>query len=62
MLRAYKRLSPNMRAALGLGVIAWGGIGMYVSDRIEERYEAPAEDKAVVEKYTPRVITIDRRQ
>ncbi len=58
--RTYKNLSSKARVGLGLGIIAWGVGGLYLSDRAEEKYQAPADDKAVVERYVPRVDVVDK--
>lgn len=45
---------------VGLGVIAWGVAGLYLADRAEEKYQAPAEDKAAVDRYIPRVTVVEK--
>lgn len=59
-LRAYNNLSSKTRVGLGMGIIAWGAVGLYLSDRAEEKYEAPPEDKAVVDRYVPRVTVVEK--
>jgi len=51
-----------MRIGVGVGIIAWGAIGLYLSDRAEERYGlTPSEaDKAALEKVTPKILVVDR--
>lgn len=58
--RAYNNLSSKTRVGVGIGVIAWGVAGLYLSDRAEEKYQAPAEDKAAVERLIPRVTVVDK--
>lgn len=60
--RAYKNLSPKTRAGLGLGIIAWGGIGLYLSDKAEEQfgYSPTAKDKEDLERLTPRITVVDK--
>lgn len=62
LIRAYKNLTPKTRAAVGLGIIAWGGFGLYLSDQAEERFgfSPTAQDKEELEKLKPRIITVDR--
>ncbi|CAI0653681.1 unnamed protein product [Colletotrichum noveboracense] len=60
MLKAYKNLSPKTRLGFGVAVLAWGGAGLYLSDRAEEKYQPTVEEKAVVDKYVPKDHVIDR--
>ncbi|KEZ41082.1 hypothetical protein SAPIO_CDS7138 [Scedosporium apiospermum] len=62
LFQAYKNLSSTMRIGVGVGIIAWGAIGLYLSDRAEERYGlTPSEaDKAALEKVTPKILVVDR--
>ncbi|KAL2753423.1 hypothetical protein ACRALDRAFT_212507 [Sodiomyces alcalophilus JCM 7366] len=57
--RAYKNLSPKTRIAVGFGIIGWGTLGLWLSDRAEEKYQPPEEDKAAVERYIPRISVVD---
>ncbi|KXH61740.1 hypothetical protein CSAL01_09654 [Colletotrichum salicis] len=58
--RAYKNLTPKTRLGFGVAVLAWGGAGLYYSDRAEEKYQPTPEEKAVVDKYVPKVTVVDR--
>ncbi|ROT38601.1 hypothetical protein SODALDRAFT_333208 [Sodiomyces alkalinus F11] len=60
MFRAYKNLSPKARITVGLGITGWGAVGLWLSDRAEEKYQPPEEDKAVVERLIPRISVVDR--
>ncbi|CRK15874.1 hypothetical protein BN1723_010829 [Verticillium longisporum] len=60
--RTFRNLSSRMRIGVGIGIIGWGLAGHYLADRAEETYKAPAEDKAVVDRYVPRVTVVDRRE
>ncbi|KAH6895458.1 hypothetical protein B0T10DRAFT_477976 [Thelonectria olida] len=62
MFKAFKNLSPKTRAGVGLAVIAWGTAGLYLSDRAEQKfgYTPTEEDKAKLDAYTPRIITVDK--
>ena len=59
---AYKRLSPKSRLAVGVAVIAWGGVGLYISDRAEERlgYTPTEKDKADLRKYAPTITEVSK--
>ncbi|KAI5868656.1 hypothetical protein GGS23DRAFT_42756 [Durotheca rogersii] len=62
LLQSFRNLSPRMRLGVGLGLLAWGVIGLQLSDRAEERYGlAPTEeDKAALSKILPRITTVER--
>ncbi|KAL0944257.1 uncharacterized protein CTRU02_202144 [Colletotrichum truncatum] len=60
MLKAYKNLSPKTRLGFGVAVLAWGGAGLYLSDRAEEKYKPTPQEKAVVDKYVPKVHVVDK--
>ncbi|RPA87550.1 hypothetical protein BJ508DRAFT_410313 [Ascobolus immersus RN42] len=59
--KAYTSINPKTRAILGLGVIAWAGIGLYVSDKAEEKFgfTPSEEEKRRLEAALPRVIPVD---
>ncbi|KAK2063664.1 acyl-CoA N-acyltransferase [Colletotrichum caudatum] len=57
---AYKNLSPKTRLGVGVAVLAWGAAGLYLSDQAEEKYRPTPEEKAVVDKYVPKVTVVDR--
>ncbi|OHE98807.1 hypothetical protein CORC01_05896 [Colletotrichum orchidophilum] len=60
MFKAYKNLNPKTRLGFGVAVLAWGGAGLYFSDQAEEKYQPTPEEKAVVDKYVPKVTVVDR--
>ncbi|KAG6029726.1 hypothetical protein E4U19_000790 [Claviceps sp. Clav32 group G5] len=62
MLKAYKNLSPKTRLYFGIGVMAWGTIGLYLSDKAEEKYgfTPSEEDKEALWKYVPKVTVVER--
>ncbi|XXG99194.1 hypothetical protein Hte_005529 [Hypoxylon texense] len=62
LLQSFRNLSPRVRASVGLGLLAWGAIGLHLSDRAEERYGlTPTEDdKAALAKVLPRITAVDR--
>ena len=61
--RAYKNLSPKTRIGVGVAIITWGVVGLYFSDRAEERfgYMPTEKDKEELRKYTPRIIEAPHR-
>ncbi|KAI1276735.1 hypothetical protein F5Y07DRAFT_399179 [Xylaria sp. FL0933] len=62
-LQSFRNLSPRTRIGVGLGLLAWGVIGLQLSDRAEERYFKPTEeDHAQLRQMAPRITTVDRVQ
>ena len=61
--RAFKNLDRKTRAGVGLAVITWGAVGLYLSDRAEERfgYTPTDKDQEVLRDYTPKIITVDKK-
>lgn len=62
--RSFKALSPQTRMLVGLGILAWGSIGLYVSDAAEKKFglEPSEKDKEALEAVTPRIIVVDREE
>ncbi|KAK8118970.1 uncharacterized protein PG998_003596 [Apiospora kogelbergensis] len=60
--RSFRNLSPRMRLGVGLGLLAWGVVGLQLSDRAEEKYgfKASEEEKARLSQLAPRIVTVDR--
>ncbi|OLN95633.1 hypothetical protein CCHL11_04893 [Colletotrichum chlorophyti] len=56
----FKNLSPKTRLGVGVSVIVWGAAGLYFSDQAEEKYKPTAEEKAIVDKYVPKITAVDR--
>ncbi|KAI1403402.1 hypothetical protein F4819DRAFT_484672 [Hypoxylon fuscum] len=64
LLQSFRNLSPRTRVGVGLGLLAWGAIGLQLSDRAEERYgfTPTEEDKAALAKVMPRITAVDRNE
>ncbi|KAI0132315.1 hypothetical protein BJ170DRAFT_680201 [Xylariales sp. AK1849] len=62
LLQSFRNLSPRMRLGVGVGLLAWGAIGLQLSDRAEEKFgfKASEEEKAAVSQLAPRIITVDK--
>ncbi|GKT98927.1 hypothetical protein FLAG1_05011 [Fusarium langsethiae] len=60
MLKAYKNLSSKTRLGVGVAVIAWGAAGLMLTDPLEKSLglTPTEEDKAELDKYTPKIVTI----
>ncbi|KAK7927792.1 hypothetical protein PG985_004790 [Apiospora marii] len=62
VLQSFRNLSPRMRLGVGLGLLAWGAVGLQLSDRAEDKYgfKASDEEKARLRQLVPRIVTVDR--
>lgn len=62
--RSYRNLPTVARLGVGGGFVAWGVIGLYLSDKVEEKlgYTATEEDKAALDRLTPKIHVVDREQ
>ncbi|ROW14637.1 hypothetical protein VPNG_03236 [Cytospora leucostoma] len=60
--QAYQGLSARARLGVGIGFLAWGVAGLYLSDRAEEKfgYTPTEQDKASLEKLKPKIHVVDR--
>ncbi|KAM7196400.1 hypothetical protein V8F20_007059 [Naviculisporaceae sp. PSN 640] len=61
---SYKALSPLYKAGFGVGLLAWGYIGLQMTPKTEETLGlVPSEqDLAAIEKYKPKIMVIDRNE
>ncbi|PKK54702.1 hypothetical protein CI102_445, partial [Trichoderma harzianum] len=62
--RAYNNLTPKTRLGVGVAIIAWGGLGLYLSDKAEEKlgFTPTEEDKAELRNLAPKITTVDKSQ
>ncbi|KAI1344614.1 hypothetical protein F5Y15DRAFT_411439 [Xylariaceae sp. FL0016] len=61
LLQSFRNLSPRTRIGVGLGLLAWGVVGLQLSDRAEEKYFKPTEeDREALRRATPRITTVER--
>lgn len=53
--RSFRNLAPRTRLLVGLGIIAWGGIGLALSDTTEKKFglEATEEDRVRLREGLP---------
>jgi hypothetical protein len=60
--RIYKNFGLKGRLAVGFSILAWGAVGLYMSDRAEEQYGfVPSkEEKEKVDRLFPTVTVVDR--
>ncbi|KAH6607440.1 hypothetical protein Trco_003753 [Trichoderma cornu-damae] len=64
MFKAYNNLAPRTRLGVGIAVIAWGCVGLHLSDKAEEKfgYTPTEEDKAELRNMAPKITTVDKHQ
>lgn len=60
--RAYRNLSSKTRLGLGIGILAWGAAGLYISDAAEEKlgFTPTDKDKEELDKWKPHLTVVDR--
>ena len=52
------------RLGVGGGLLAWGVVGLYFSDKVEEKlgYTPTEEDKAALDRMTPKFHAVERER
>jgi hypothetical protein len=62
--RTFRNLSPKTRILVGVGFLAWGTAGLYISDRAEKKmgFEATEKDREALEGVLPRITVVERDQ
>lgn len=57
-------MSSKAKLGVGTAMVAWGVVGLYLSDRAEEKYGyTPSEkDKAALEDMVPKIRFIDSQE
>jgi len=55
-------LSSNAKLGFGVGMLAWGIVGLRLSDKAEEKlgYTPTEADKAALERLTPKIHAVSR--
>ncbi|KAJ4292063.1 hypothetical protein N0V90_009962 [Kalmusia sp. IMI 367209] len=58
----YRGVAPKTRIVIGLGIMAYAGAGMFLSDKVEEKLGlVPTEkDKEELQQAMPRITTAER--
>ncbi|KUJ10240.1 uncharacterized protein LY89DRAFT_723501 [Mollisia scopiformis] len=62
MLQSFRNLSPRTRIGVGIAFLAWGTIGLYISDNAEKRlgFEATEKDREALGVVVPRITVVER--
>ena len=60
--RKYLALTPRTRIIIGLGVMAYAGSALYLSDRAEDTFnlKATEEEKKRLDEMIPKIRAVDR--
>ncbi|KAF2623637.1 hypothetical protein BU25DRAFT_461729 [Macroventuria anomochaeta] len=60
----YKGLAPKTRMIMGVGIMAYAGFGLLISDEIEQRFGmTPTEqDYEEVRRLVPKISTVEKGQ
>ena len=60
--RNFRNLPQKTRIGIGLGFLAWGTIGLYVSDSAEKKlgFEPKEEDKKALEAAVPKITFVEK--
>ncbi|KAE8443818.1 hypothetical protein EG329_001325 [Mollisiaceae sp. DMI_Dod_QoI] len=62
MLQNFRNLSPRTRIGIGVAFLAWGTIGLYISDNAEKKLglEPTQKDREALEAVLPKFTTVER--
>ncbi|CAG8952444.1 hypothetical protein HYFRA_00001191 [Hymenoscyphus fraxineus] len=64
LLKNFLTLPPLQRASIGVAFLAWGTLGLYLSDTAERKlgFEASPKEKEELEGLMPRVSVVERER
>ncbi|KAI4623343.1 hypothetical protein J4E83_004736 [Alternaria metachromatica] len=59
----FKNIPPKTRMIIGVGVMAYAGAGLYISDKAEEKFGLTPtdQDREQLRDVIPKVSTIEKR-
>jgi hypothetical protein len=62
LFRWYKGIAPKTRMIIGVGIVAYAGLGLFLSDKAEEKFGlVPTEkDREELKNAMPKIIPIER--
>lgn len=62
--RSFCNLSPKTRIGVGVAFLAWGTIGIYISDAAEKRlgFEPTEKDREALQAVVPMLTVVEREQ
>ncbi|KAH7064108.1 hypothetical protein BKA63DRAFT_572540 [Paraphoma chrysanthemicola] len=58
----YRGITPKTRVVIGVGIMAYAGVGLFLSDKAEEKFGlTPTEkDKEELRNALPKITTVER--
>jgi hypothetical protein len=61
--RWYRAITPKTRVFIGVGVMAYAGMGLFLSDKAEEKFGLTPTEKDMEElrEALPKISTVDRK-
>ncbi|KAJ1333572.1 hypothetical protein MN608_03563 [Microdochium nivale] len=61
LFQSFRNLSPRTRLAVGVGFLAWGFLGLQLTDTAERRLglEASEQDREELRRLAPRIHVVD---
>ncbi|PSS25595.1 hypothetical protein M430DRAFT_33242 [Amorphotheca resinae ATCC 22711] len=61
-LQSFRNLPQRTRIGVGLAFLAWGTIGLYISDTAEKKlgYEPTEKDKEALDAVVPKITFVDK--
>jgi hypothetical protein len=62
--RSYRNLPPRTRIGVGIAVLAWGTVGLYISDTAEKKlgFEPSEKEKQALEAVVPKITVVEREK
>ncbi|KAH7391503.1 hypothetical protein BKA64DRAFT_677786 [Cadophora sp. MPI-SDFR-AT-0126] len=62
--QSFLNLSPRTRLLIGGGFLAWGTLGLYITDRAESKlgFEATDRDREALRSTLPTIQVVEREQ
>ncbi|EMD64744.1 hypothetical protein GGP41_002980 [Bipolaris sorokiniana] len=59
----FKNIPPKTRMIIGVGVMAYAGVGLYISDVAEEKlgYTPTEKDKEQLKEALPKISAVEKR-
>ncbi|PVH83313.1 hypothetical protein DL98DRAFT_486674 [Cadophora sp. DSE1049] len=62
--QSFLNLTPRTRLLVGSGFLAWGTLGLYITDRAESKlgFEATDQDRETLGRALPRVQVVERER
>ncbi|KAH7314200.1 hypothetical protein BKA65DRAFT_466740 [Rhexocercosporidium sp. MPI-PUGE-AT-0058] len=62
LFNSFRNLTPRTRILVGASFLAWGTLGLYITDRAESRFglEASESDREALGRVVPSVRVVER--